>query len=96
MRKGWLQAFPHFPAMCSSLNSSPDDAILGLPTLRAFADDKLNVTQNVEVIFHRIENILGKEENAGYQHFLLFLQCFKSLFPPVRQKLPLCGKGLKE
>ena len=24
----------------------------------------------------RFENILGKEENAGYQHFLLFPQCF--------------------
>ena len=22
------------------------------------------------------ENIVGKEENAGYQHFLLFPQCF--------------------
>ena len=22
------------------------------------------------------ENIVGKGENAGYQHFLLFLQCF--------------------
>ena len=22
------------------------------------------------------ESILGKEENAGYQHFLLFSQCF--------------------
>ena len=22
------------------------------------------------------ENIMGKGENAGYQHFLLFLQCF--------------------
>ena len=24
----------------------------------------------------RTENTVGKEENAGYQHFLLFLQCF--------------------
>ena len=23
-----------------------------------------------------LENIVGKGENAGYQHFLLFLQCF--------------------
>ena len=54
----------------------PDDKILGLPKLKAFADDKLNVTQSVKVAFHRIENIVGKEENAGYQHFLLFPQCF--------------------
>ena len=24
----------------------------------------------------RVENNVGKEENAGYQHFLLFPQCF--------------------
>ena len=28
-------------------------------------------------IFDRVENIVGKEENAGYQHFLLFHQCFQ-------------------
>ena len=25
----------------------------------------------------RVENIVGKGENAGYQHFLLFLKCFQ-------------------
>ena len=33
-------------------------------------------------VFHRVENIVGKGENAGYQHFLLFPQCFeKAPFP---------------
>ena len=33
-------------------------------------------------VFDRVENIVGKGENAGYQHFLLFLQCFeKASFP---------------
>ena len=27
-------------------------------------------------VFDRVENIMEKGENAGYQHFLLFLQCF--------------------
>ena len=31
-------------------------------------------------MYHRIENIEGKEENAGYQHFLLFPQCFQKAF----------------
>ena len=26
-----------------------------------------------------VENIVGKGENAGYQHFLLFPQCFQKL-----------------
>ena len=76
-------------------NTLPDDNILGLPKLKAPADDKLNVTQDIKVVFLRIENIVGKEENAGYQHFLLFPQCFqKAFFPPVRQKSSLCGRGL--
>ena len=28
------------------------------------------------VLFDRVENFVGKGENAGYQHFLLFPQCF--------------------
>ena len=28
-------------------------------------------------VFARVENIVGKGENAGYQHFFLFLQCFQ-------------------
>ena len=33
-----------------------------------------------------VENIIGKEENAGNQHFLLFPQCF--------QKVSVSGSGL--
>ena len=28
-------------------------------------------------ILRNVENIAGNEENAGYQHFLLFPQCFQ-------------------
>ena len=31
-------------------------------------------------VFDRIENILGKGENAGNQHFLLFPQCSEKAF----------------
>ena len=35
-------------------------------------------------VFDRVENIMGKGENAGYQHFLLFPQCFqRASFPDV-------------
>ena len=44
----------------NNLNPLPDDKILGLLKLKPFADDKLlNVTQNVKIVFHRIENIVG-------------------------------------
>ena len=33
-------------------------------------------------VFDRVENIVGKGENAGNQHLLLFPQCFqKASFP---------------
>ena len=28
-------------------------------------------------VFDRVENIVGKGENDGYQHFLPFPQCFQ-------------------
>ena len=74
-------------SLWSPFNPLPDDNILGLPKLKAFADDKLNVTQDIRVVFRRIENIVGKEENAGYQHFLLFPQCFQKAFSSSASKV---------
>ena len=37
--------------------------------LKAFADDKINMTQKLKFVSGRAENIVGKGENAGYQHF---------------------------
>ena len=62
------------------VNPLPDDNILGLPKLKAFADDKSNVTRKIKVVFYRTDNIVRKEENAGYQHILLFPQCFHKTF----------------
>ena len=44
--------------------------------LKAFADDNLNVAKMTISVFDREEDTLGKGENAGYQHFLLFPPCF--------------------
>ena len=72
---------------CCLVNPLSDDNILTLSKLKAFADDKVNVAQNIEVVFHRIENIVGKEEKAGYQHFLLFPQCFQKAFSSGASKI---------
>ena len=45
---------------------------LDMTKLKAFADDKLNVAKIKICLCDRVENTVGKEENAGYQHFLLF------------------------
>ena len=70
-------------------NSLPDNKISDWSKLKAFAEDILNI------FFHRTENIVGKEENAGYQHFLVFPQWFQKAFSPVHQKSSPCGKELK-
>ena len=44
--------------------------------MKACADDKLNDAKKMRFLFDRVQNINGKGEIAGYQHFLLFPQCF--------------------
>ena len=58
-------------------NSLPNDKFSDWSKLKAFADDKLNLTEKLKLELERVENIVGKGENAGYQHFLLFPQCFQ-------------------
>ena len=59
---------------------TPNDKILEWFKLKAFADDKRSMAKWWEKKvpkFESVENVLGKEENAGYQHFLLFPKCFQ-------------------
>ena len=58
-------------------NSSPNNKILDWSKLKALADNKLYVNEKLKVGLGRAENIVEKGENAGYQHFLLFPQCFQ-------------------
>ena len=48
--------------------------VLDSAKFEAFPDDKCD--SKIEIVFQRVENIVGKGENAGYWHFLLFPQCF--------------------
>ena len=73
-----------------SLNSLPYDKILDVTKLRAFAGNKINVAQMMIFVFDRVENIVGKGENAGYQHFLLFPTMFSKCFFLGVVKSPDC------
>ena len=44
-------------------------------------------------LFDRQENIVRKGENAGYQHFLLFPQCFQKAFFKVVKSWDCLVKG---
>ena len=45
-------------------------------TEKACADNKSNITQIIKIVLYRAENIAGKGENTGDQHFFLYPQCF--------------------
>ena len=55
----------------------PNGKMLDQSVLKGFADSKIYVTQTLKLIMSTIENTVGKGENAGNQHFLLFPQCFE-------------------
>ena len=66
--------------MWSSFNSLPNDKFLDWSNVKELADNKIDVTEILKFLVGRVENIVGKGENAGYQHFLLFSTVFSKGF----------------
>ena len=58
-------------------NFLANNKILGQSKLKAFADDKIDVSEKLKFVLGKVESIVGKWENAGYQDFLLFPKCFQ-------------------
>ena len=56
----------------------------------------MNVTEKLKFVLEKVENIVGKGGNAGYQHFLLYLQCFEKASFTRSLKEGLCGKELSD
>ena len=71
----------------------PHDKILDQTSLKAFADDKLNVTKMMISVFDRVENIVGKGEIACTSNFSFSHNFFKRLLSQTSQKVSLCGNG---
>ena len=65
--------------MSYKFNSLSNDKILTVTKLKALADDIFSVAKIMIPVFDNVKNIVGKRENAGNQHFLLFPQCFQKL-----------------
>ena len=63
----------------SSGKDLPNDKSLDWLEFKAFADEKISETEKLKFVLGKLENIAGKGENAGYQHFLLFPQCFQKV-----------------
>ena len=62
-------------------NFLPNDTSLGMSKFKASTYNKFGVAEIMGLVFERVENIVGKVENSGYQHFLLFLLCFEKAYP---------------
>ena len=61
-------------------NSLPNDKFLDCSKLKTFADDKINLAEKLKFVSGKVENIVGKGENAGYQHFSPFSTMFSKGF----------------
>ena len=61
--------------------SLPNHNILDVTKFEAFADDKSTVAKLTISLFDRVGHTVETGENAGNQHFLLFLQCFQQSSP---------------
>ena len=59
------------------VNLLPNNKTLDCSKLKAFADIKINLSEKLKFVLGRVENIVGKGDSAGFQHFLLFPQCFQ-------------------
>ena len=62
------------------INPLPNNKILDFAKFKVLADDKLNIVKMMISLYNRVENTVGKGENAGNQHFLLFPVFSKAFF----------------
>ena len=77
------------------LNSLPKDRILAYSKFKVLTDNKIIVIQKLRFRLRKVENIVGKGENAGNQHFLLFQQCFQKLSCPEMLKFGIVWSRFK-
>ena len=63
--------------------------------LKAFADNKIKVAKMMIFVFHKVQKVLGKGENAGIQHFLLFPQCFQKAFTSRSLKVGIMWRRIE-
>ena len=60
-------------------NSFPNNKNVDLSKSKAFPYNNLDVAPAMELVFDRVKNIVGKGENAGYQHFSFSHNVYKRL-----------------
>ena len=76
------------------VNPFPHNKILDQTKLKAFANNKLNLTKMIISVFDGVENIVGKGKIACTSNFSFSHNVFKRLLSQTRQEVSLCGNGL--
>ena len=69
-------------ACLGKVNYLSNNKILDLSKFKELADDKIDEDQALKIVFKRGENtvVKQKKKNAGYQHFIVFTECFSKAF----------------
>ena len=63
----------------TKVGACPYNKILGRTKLKACEDNKLNIVEMINSPYYSIKkNNVGIGENAGYQQFIVFQQCFQN------------------
>ena len=83
------------PVYSVRLNPFPHNKILDQTKLKAFADDKLDITKMIISVFDRVENIVGKGEIACTSNFSFYPQCFQKASFPEASKGVIVWEWLK-
>ena len=77
-------------------NPLPDDKIVDWSKLKQIADDNLKFEENGRKLFKPVENTVGKKENLLVtSNFSFSHSVFKGFVSQGRQKVSLCGNGLR-
>ena len=63
--------------------------------MKAFVDNKLNVTKMIISVFDKVEDIVGKGDIACTSNFSFSHNVFKRLLSQTRHKVSLCGEWVK-
>ena len=78
------------------MNNLPNNKILAQSKLKAITDNKIKLVKMMIFVLERVENTVGKGENAVYQHFLLFPHCFQKAVSSGLLKVEIVRIRVKE